>query len=147
MVRIISGEKHSIGRGRRSWFNLKLYNRKSLQYTLQSTTWCEVRNTSGATLEVPSGTTVLQSLLLQKRWHNFGGLDRYIVFWALFSRSLQREAGHAMESAQKWPQVMISVKFGAKHPSLRSPGGTFAPQNKPWSQPKCTFKKCLWSNY
>ena len=26
MVRIISGEKHSIGRGRRSWFNLKLYH-------------------------------------------------------------------------------------------------------------------------
>ena len=36
-----------------------------------------------------------------------------------------------MESAQKWPQVTTSVKFGAKHPSLRSPGGTSAPQNKP----------------
>jgi len=70
-----------------------------------------VRNISGVTLEGPSGTTVLQSLLQQKR-------------------SLQREAGHAMESAQRWPQVTTSVKFGAKHPSLRSPGGTSAPRNK-----------------
>jgi len=70
-----------------------------------------VRNTSGVTLEAPNGTTVLQSPLPQKR-------------------SLQREAGPAMVSAQRWPPVTTSVRFEAKRPSLRSPGGTFAPQNE-----------------
>lgn len=36
-----------------------------------------------------------------------------------------------MVSAQRWPQATTSVRFGAKRPSLRSPGGTFAPQNEP----------------
>ena len=48
-----------------------------------------------------------------------------------FSRSLPRATGYAMGSARRWPQVTISVKFGAKPPSLRSPGGTFAHRNEP----------------
>ena len=47
------------------------------------------------------------------------------------SRSLPRAAGYAMGSARRWPQVTISVKFVAKPPSLRSPGGTFAHRNEP----------------
>ena len=44
-----------------------------------------------------------------------------------------------MVSAQRWPPVITSVKFGAKRHSLRSPGGTFALQNDP--QRKIIVKK------
>ena len=66
-------------------------------------------------------------------WRLFYGLgdDDTDYSESEFSRSLPRAAGYAMASARKWPQVTISVKFGAKPPSLKSPGGTFAHRNEP----------------